>query len=125
VLEADFKPNSEFVARVRLNDTSDVRNKFFSTLVGFEVSQDGPSLTYPKEHQNQVLEADFKPNSEFVARVRLNDTSDVRNEFCSTLVGFEVSQDGPSLTYPKEHQNQVLEADFKPDSEVLKDATRC
>ncbi len=51
--------------------------KFCSTLVGFEVSQDGPSLTYPKEHQNQVLEADFKPNSEFVARVRLNDTSDV------------------------------------------------
>ena len=53
--------------------------KFCSTLVGFEVSQDGPSLTYPKEHQNHVLQADFKPDSEFVARIRLNDPSDVPN----------------------------------------------
>ena len=43
--------------------------KFCSTLVGFEVSQDGPSLTYPREHQNHVLEADIKPNIESVDRM--------------------------------------------------------
>ena len=51
--------------------------KFCFKLDGFEVSQDGSSLIYPKEHQNHVLQADFKPNSEFVAWVRLNDPSDV------------------------------------------------
>ena len=54
--------------------------KFCFQLDGFEVSQDGSSLTHPKEHQNHVLQADFKPNSEFVARVCLNDPSDVLNK---------------------------------------------
>ncbi len=53
--------------------------KFCFKLDGFEVSQDGSSLTHPKEHQNHVLQADFKPNSGFVARVRLNDPNDVPN----------------------------------------------
>ena len=36
---------------------------------GLEVSQDGSSLIHPKEHQNQVLEADIKPNIESVDRM--------------------------------------------------------